>query len=98
MRSNQKRKMPESPMGCSKCPKCKAPFSESHDGPLPGQKTYTHSNGDSHVESTPSAADTDRSPVPPQPAQEKSAPFSGASGSNVKLPKSLIRQLRGGRR
>lgn len=49
MRSNKTRKLPESPMGWSKCPTCGEPFSESNDGPLPRQKTYVHLNGDRHV-------------------------------------------------
>jgi len=77
MRSNEKRKMPESPMDWSECPKCKEPFSESHDGPLPGQRTYIHSNGDRHVEPLEGAIQ----PVPPRSATEKQVPFSGASGA-----------------
>lgn len=49
MRSDKARKLPESPMEWSKCPTCGEPFSESQDGPLPGQKTYIHANGVRHV-------------------------------------------------
>ena len=48
MRSDQKRKMPESAMVWSKCPVCNEPFSESHPGPQPGQTTFVHQNGTRH--------------------------------------------------
>ncbi len=98
MRSNQKREVPESPMEWSKCPVCGEPFSESHDGPLPGQTTYVHQNGVRHIVSTLGAATPTSAPANPQPEPGKPAPFSGASGSSTKIPASLTRQLRGGRR
>jgi hypothetical protein len=48
LRSDKKRKLPENPMAWSKCPVCGQPFSESHDNPGTGQKTYVHSNGTKH--------------------------------------------------
>jgi hypothetical protein len=72
-------RLPESPMAWSKCPKCEEPFSECQDGPLPGQKTYIHSNGDRHIYPL-GAATPSNSSADPQIDPAKPAPFSGASG------------------
>lgn len=89
-------------MEWSKCPVCGEPFSEPRPGPLPGQTTYVHSNGVKHmhpmIASTLGAAKPTSAPTNSQPEPEKPVPFSDASGSSTKIPASLARQLRGGRR
>jgi hypothetical protein len=98
MRSDKARKLPESPMGWSKCPKCGEPFSDSHDGPLPGQTTYVHSNGVRHIDGASGTAVPTSSAVNPSPDPAKPAPFSDAWGSSTKIPAGLTRQRKGGRR
>jgi hypothetical protein len=53
IRSDKKRKLPESLMVWSKCPVRGQPFSEQHPGPIPGTTIYIHSD----ESSTPSKND-----------------------------------------